>query len=232
MTTIAITGANRGLGLELSRVFAGRGDTVIAGCRNPSSAGELAAVASSVYPVDVGDELSIVEFAAAIGDPPIAVLINNAGIDARTLGASDAERDVLIQSGDQFMGQIKVNSLGPLLVSRALLPNLRQSTNARIVNVSSQIGSMTIAGSMGRDVGYAASKASLNMVTIKLATRLRDDGITVIAIHPGHLRTDMGGAAAAMETSQGATAIAEMIDELTIDDTSTFRRWDGSTHPW
>jgi NAD(P)-dependent dehydrogenase (short-subunit alcohol dehydrogenase family) len=91
---------------------------------------------------------------------------------------------------------------------------------------------MQLAPSMGRDVGYAASKASLNMVTIKLASRLRDDGIAVIAIHPGHLKTDMGGTSAAMETSDGATSIAALIDGLTPDQSGSFLRWDGSTHPW
>jgi len=232
VTTVVITGANRGLGLELTRVFASRGDTVIAGCRNPDEATQLAAATPRVIALDVGDESSIASFAAAIGDEPVDVLINNAGIDARNLGASDADRDVLNQTSDQMLGQIKVNTVGPLLVARGLLASLRQSSNPRIVNVSSQVGSLAIAGTMGRDVGYAASKAALNMVTVKLAVRLRDDSITVIAIHPGHLKTDMGGAAAAMETSQGATAIATLIDGLTPDQSGQFLRWDGSTHPW
>src|SRR5690606_33568852 len=98
-------------------------------------------------------------------------------------------------------GQLQVNAVGPLLLARALLPQLRRSDNPRIVNVSSQVGSMEVGQRVGRDVGYAASKAALNMITIKLATRLRDEQIVVISLHPGHLRTDMGGAAAAMEAS-------------------------------
>jgi NAD(P)-dependent dehydrogenase (short-subunit alcohol dehydrogenase family) len=232
VSTVVITGANRGLGLELVTAYAARGDTVIAGCRTPESAAELRAVTPIVHAVDVGDEQSIAAFARAIGDQPVDVLINNAGIDARAFGATDTERDVLVQPVAHLMGQIEVNAVGALLVSRALLPNLRQSPNARIVNVSSQIGSMEIAQKMGRDAGYAVSKAALNMITIKLANRLRDEGVTAIMIHPGHLKTDMGGPAAAMETADSAGQIVSMIEGLTLADTATFRRWDNTIHPW
>jgi NAD(P)-dependent dehydrogenase (short-subunit alcohol dehydrogenase family) len=130
------------------------------------------------------------------------------------------------------MRQIEVNAIGPLLLARALLANLRLSSNARIVNMSSQIASMEISQKMGRDLGYAVSKAALNMITVKLAVRLRDDGITAVMLHPGYLKTDMGGPAAAMEPTDAAAAIAELIDRLTIADTATFLRWDGSVHPW
>ncbi len=234
--TVVITGANRGLGLELARVYAAAGDTVIAGCRDPGAATDLAAVADHIHTVDVGDEASIEAFVRAIGgdvgDGPVDVVLNNAGIDARNLGADDSQRDVLTQTSAQFMGQIAVNALGPMLLSRGLAEHLRRSDRPRIVNMSSQIGSMEVAQRIGRDVGYAASKAALNMVTIKLAAALRGDGIVTVMLHPGHLRTDMGGPAAAMEADDAARQIVELIDGLTIDDSGTFRRWDGTIHPW
>jgi NAD(P)-dependent dehydrogenase (short-subunit alcohol dehydrogenase family) len=230
--TIVLTGANRGLGLELARAFAGRGDTVIGGCRNPAAATDLAAVTPHVHAVDMGSEVSIDAFVAAIGDRPVDVLINNAGIDARNLGAADDERDVLAQPVDHFLGEITVNTVGPLLLVRGLLRNLRATSNPRIVNVSSQVGSMEVGAKVGRDLGYSVSKAALNMVTVKLGMRLRDEGVTAIALHPGYLKTDMGGAAAAMEPADAAAAIATLVDGLTIDDTGTFKRWDGTTHPW
>ena len=232
MTTIVLTGANRGLGLELARVYAQRGDRVIAGCRNPAAASELAAITDHVHAVDMGDEQSIATFIEAIGEQTVDVVINNAGIDARNLGASDGERDVLTQTPEQLMGQVAVNAVGPWLLSRGLLPQLRRATNPRIVNVTSQIGSMEVGQRIGRDVGYAVSKAALNMITVKLAARLRDDGIVAIVLHPGHLRTDMGGAAAAMEPADAARQIVTLVDGLTIADTGTFRRWDGTIHPW
>lgn len=230
--TIVLTGANRGLGLELARAFAGRGDTVIAGCRNPSAATDLQAVTPHVHAIDLGDDASIAAFAAAAGDRQVDVVINNAAIDARNLGAADGERDVLVQPYDHFIGEIAVNTWGPLALVRGLLPNLRASGNGRIVNVSSQVGSMEVGATMGRDLGYSVSKAALNMVTVKLAMRLRDEGITAIALHPGYMNTAMGGANAPMQPADAAAAIASVVDGLTIADTGTFKRWDGTTHPW
>ena len=232
MSTVVVTGANRGLGLELVRAYAERGDHVIAGCRNPGSASELATLTEHVHAVDMGDERSIAAFVHAIGDQTVDIVVNNAGIDARNLGAADSERDVLTQTPQQLIGQIEVNAVGPWLLSRGLLPQLRQSSSPRIVNITSQIGSMEVSQRIGRDVGYAVSKAALNMITVKLAVRLRDEGIIAVMIHPGFLRTDMGGSAATMGPDESARHIAATVDTLTIDDTGTFRRWDGTVHPW
>ena len=231
MSTVVITGANRGLGLELARAFAGRGDTVIAGCRDPNSATELRAVTPAVLAVDTGDSASIDEFVAAIGDSAVDVLINNAGI-ARNPAAGDDERDVLAQPVEHFIGQMQVNAVGPMLLVRGLLPHLRRSSNGRVINVSSQVGSMEVAKTIGRDVGYAASKAALNMITVKLAARLSDDGIIVVALHPGYLRTAMGGPGAAMEADDAARQIADLVGSLTPEQTGQFLRWDGTIHPW
>jgi NAD(P)-dependent dehydrogenase (short-subunit alcohol dehydrogenase family) len=230
--TVVITGANRGLGLELARAYASRGDKVIAGCRMPSTATELAAVTPHVHPLDVGDERSINAFVTAFGDRTVDILINNAGIDARNLGVADGDRDVLTQSGDHVLDQIRVNAVGPMLVARGLVANLRRSDSPRIVNVSSQVGSMVVGAGMGRDVGYAVSKAALNMITVKLAARLTDDGIIALALHPGYLRTQMGGASAPLGPDQSAAEIVQLVDSLTIEDSGSFRRWDGTEHPW
>jgi NAD(P)-dependent dehydrogenase (short-subunit alcohol dehydrogenase family) len=232
MSTVVVTGANRGLGLELARVYAGRGDRVIAGCRNPAAADELVRLTEHVHALDIGDEQSIAGFIAAIGEQAVDVVVNNAGIDARNLGAADSERDVLTQTPQQLMRQIEVNAVGPWLLSRGLLPHLRRSGGPRIANVTSQIGSMEVSQRIGRDVGYAVSKAALNMITVKLAVRLRDEGIIAILIHPGFLRTDMGGSAATMEAADAARQIVGTIDGLSIADTGSFRRWDGTVHPW
>jgi NAD(P)-dependent dehydrogenase (short-subunit alcohol dehydrogenase family) len=232
MSTVVVTGANRGLGLELARVYAGRGDRVIAGCRNPAAADALATLTQHVHALDIGHEQSIAAFIAAIGEQPVDIVVNNAGIDARNLGAADSERDVLTQTPQQLMGQIEVNAVGPWLLSRGLLPQLRRSDRPRIANITSQIGSMEVSQRIGRDAGYAVSKAALNMITIKLAVRLRDEGIIAVLIHPGFLRTDMGGSAATMEPADAAREIVETIDGLSIADTGSFRRWDGTVHPW
>lgn len=232
MSTVVITGANRGLGLELAREFAGRGHTVVGTCRHPGDAAELAAVAAEVHPLDVGNESSIDAFVAALGDRVVDVLVHNAGVDARAFGATNAERNVFDQTAEQFMGQIRVNALGPMLLTRSLIAHLRRSERPRVVSISSQLGSMEVAQKIGGDVGYGASKAAMNVVTLKLGAALRDDGISCVMFHPGWLRTDMGGSSAAMAADDSARQLADQIDALNIDDTMTFRRWDGSPHPW
>jgi NAD(P)-dependent dehydrogenase (short-subunit alcohol dehydrogenase family) len=232
MDTVVITGANRGLGLELAKVFAARGHSVVGGCRTPVAADELHAVTPHVHCVDTGDERSIADFVAAIGGQPVDVLINNAGLSAEGLGAGPDERDVLLLSPERFMGQMRINALGPMLLVRGLLPALCRSGRPRIVNISSQVGSMVVSSRLGRDVGYAASKAALNMVTVKLAWRLRDEGVIAVALHPGYLRTAMGGADADLDPAEAAGQIANLIDGLTMDQNGSFLRWDGSEHPW
>ena len=227
-----ITGANRGLGLELARAYAGRGDQVIAGCRTPETATDLAAVTPRIDQLDVGDERSILAFVDGLGGRTVDVVINNAGIDARNLGVADADRDVLTLSAEHMLQQIRVNAIGPMLLARGLVPNLRRSDSPKIINMSSQIGSMVVSAGMGRDAGYAVSKAALNMITVKLAARLKDDGIIVIALHPGYLRTAMGGASAPLGADESASALVQLVDGLTINETGSFKRWDATDHPW
>jgi NAD(P)-dependent dehydrogenase (short-subunit alcohol dehydrogenase family) len=230
---VVITGANRGLGLELARVYAARGDAVTAGCRNPDGAIELRQLTGDVHALDVASEDSIERFAAAIGDSPVDVLINNAGIDGRALGVPDDARDVLQLDSADFLAEISVNALGPMLLSRHLLSALRRSSNARIVNVSSTVGSMEVAASVGRDVGYVTSKAALNMITIKLAQRLRDDGIVAVAVHPGVLKTALASPRLeAEDPAVGAVELVALIDRLTLAQSGSFLHRDGSMHPW
>jgi NAD(P)-dependent dehydrogenase (short-subunit alcohol dehydrogenase family) len=230
---VVITGANRGLGLELARRYAERGDEVWGGCRRPDEAAELSEVTDHVVELDVAAEDSIARFAAAVGEDPLDVLINNAGIDARVLGVADGDRDVLDLSGEHFLDEIRVNALGPMLVTRALLAPLRRAECGRIVNVSSMVGSMETAATVGRDIGYVVSKAALNMITVKLAGRLRDDGIIAVAVHPGVLRTPIASPRApAEEPGPAAAEIVALVDSLTPEQSGSFVHRDGSIHPW
>jgi NAD(P)-dependent dehydrogenase (short-subunit alcohol dehydrogenase family) len=231
LTTVVITGANRGLGLALAKQHLAEGATVIGGCRNPDGADELVAAGAEVLALDTSSGESIAAFADAIGDRAVDVLYNNAGIDAKAVGADDAARGALELSGDQFRAVLDVNVLGPLLMVQALADNVRAATG-KIVNVSSQVGSMEVAQHIGRDAAYTTSKAALNMLTLKQSQVLRPDGITVIALHPGWVRSDMGGPKATLEPSTAAAGILTLVDKLSIDDTGSFFQWDGSIHPW
>jgi NAD(P)-dependent dehydrogenase (short-subunit alcohol dehydrogenase family) len=229
---VVVTGANRGIGLELVRSFRARGADVWGGCRRPAEADELRALTDHVHMFDARSDDSIAAFAAAVGPDPVDVLVNNAGIDARVLGVDDAERDVLQLSGQHFLAEMQVNAVAPMLLTRALLEPLRRSSRPRVVNVSSQVGSMVVAATMGRDIGYVASKAALNMITVKQALHLRDDGIVVIALHPGHLKTYLGGPRAPGDVAEAAVTITGLIGRLEPSDSGTFRQADGSIHPW
>jgi NAD(P)-dependent dehydrogenase (short-subunit alcohol dehydrogenase family) len=229
--TIVITGANRGLGLSLARAFVTAGDKVIGGCRNVPAATELAALGAEPLQLDMSNASSIASFAAAIGDRPIDVLVNSAGIDARAVGADDTNRGALTISTNAFEAVMRVNVTGPLLLVQHLAPNLR-AAKGKIVNISSQVGSFEVAQRIGRDVSYATSKVALNMVTLKQSQALAPDGVVVIAMHPGFLRTDMGGPSGEMDPNDAATQIEKTISALTIEQTGHFLRWDGTTHPW
>lgn len=231
MTTVVITGANRGLGLALAQQYAATGAHVVGGCRNPATADQLRATGAEVHPLDMASEASIASFAAALGDRPVDLLINNAGIDAQALGAEDGRRGALDITTDQFRGVIEVNVVGPLHLVQLLAANVR-AVQGKIANISSQVGSFVDAQRIGRDVAYTSSKAALNMVTLKQSQVLKSDGVTVICLHPGWVRSDMGGRGADLEPSEAANGIALVLDKVTIADTGSFYNWDGTIHPW
>ena len=231
MTLVVITGANRGLGLALAQQHTGQGATVIGGCRNPTAAIELSRTGAEVHHLDTASSESIASFAEAVGGRPVDLLYNNAGIDARAVGAEDGARGALDLTEKQFRSVLDVNLLGPWLMVKALVDNVRAAAGI-IVNVSSQVGSIEVAHTIGRDISYSTSKAALNMVTLKQSQVLRSQGVTVIALHPGWMRSDMGGPTAALDPSDSAASIAKLVDGLTIDQTGSFFKWDGSIHPW
>lgn len=231
MTTVVITGANRGLGLALAEHYTAAGANVIAGCRKPSDAGALAATGAEIHPVDLSSESSLADFAAAVGERPVDILFNNAGIDARALGADDAARGALDITPDQFLGVINVNVVGPLRLVQLLADNVR-AARGKVANISSQVGSFEVAKRIGRDAAYSTSKAALNMLSVKQAQALRDDGVIVVAFHPGWVRTDMGGKGADIEPADAAAGVARVVEAATLDDAGGFFRWDGSIHPW
>lgn len=231
MTTVVITGANRGLGLALATQYSNEGFDVIAGCRHPDAAEALRATRAEVHPLDMSSDASIAAFAVVVGDRPVDLLINNAGIDAKALGADDALRGALDITAEQFRGVLDVNVVGPLLLVQQLASNLR-AAQGKVANISSQVGSFVVAQRIGRDVAYTASKAALNMVTVKQSQVLRADGVTVICLHPGWVRSDMGGKGADLEPSEAAAGITRVLDTVTIDDTGSFFNWDGTVHSW
>jgi NAD(P)-dependent dehydrogenase (short-subunit alcohol dehydrogenase family) len=220
MATWLITGANRGIGLELCRQLHARGDTVIAACRTSSL--ELDAVGCRVVDgIDVGRDDVGDALLAALDDESPDVVVNNAGV-ARwdTLDTLDPER-----AREEF----EVNTLGPLRVTLALLPRLREG--AKLAFVSSKAGSIGDVPS-GGNYGYRMSKAALNMAAVNLAGELAPRGIHVVVLHPGSVRTDMTGGRGNVHPSAAAAGLIERIDELDASRSGRFLHADGSEVPW
>ncbi len=229
---VVIVGASRGLGHALALRYLDLDWEVWAGCRSLAHAGELRSGGAVVHAVDVTDERTIARFASAVtAAGPIDVLINSAAIDARSLGADPDARGPFDLSIEHFLTEFQVNAGGPMLVTRALLDPLLQAQTPKIVNLTSRTASMTVGAELCWDIGYNASKAALNALTARTAHLLAGRAI-VVAIHPGWVRTDMGGPDAALEPGPAAQRLVATIDQLTAEHNGCFLQADGTTHPW
>jgi len=230
MATILITGANRGIGLALAEAFVGRGDRVIATVRKPEHLEGLAALMArapdliEVHRLEVTDRASIAALAERLAGRPIDVLINNAGIYGPERQSS------LDMDFDGWLEVLKVNTLAPLAVAQALLPNLRLGSHPRILTVSSGMGSMAFHKSDA--VAYRSSKAAVNKAMQCLATDLKGEGIAVGVCHPGWVKTDMGGAHADISPEMSATGLTRIVDRMNLSHAPEFLAWDGATIPW
>ena len=223
-STVIITGANRGIGLEYARQFAAKGYTVIGTARDPADAKELSAVADRVEQLDVADPASVAALAQRLQGVPIDVLVNNAGMFER--------KDVSLDRVDfAAMEQtLAVNTLGPLRVTQALMSNLRAGKRRIIVNMSSELGS--IEHSNGRWYAYRTSKAALNQVTKTMSVELAPEGFICVVLHPGWVRTDMGGAAATYSPQESVAGLLAVIEKLGPSDNGRFYDFKGTAIPW
>lgn len=232
MKCVLITGTNRGIGLELTRICAARGDRVFAGCRKPIKAIDLGAVAAeypgkvTVLPLDVTDEGCISSCASQVGSQVEAldILVNNAGVNMGDENLSEVNPDVLLTT-------LHINAIGPIMVAKYFRELLHKGDHPKIVNISSESGSFTRMNSF-RGYAYYGSKAAENMYTRSLALDPESAGIIVIAMHPGWVRTDMGGPDAHLSTAESAAGILGVINGLTQADNGKFFTWNGSEHPW
>lgn len=222
--TVVITGANRGLGLEFSRQFAAAGATVIATVRQPETADDLRKLGVRVEPLDVADSASVERFRQRIGDTPVDILINNAGIGSWLLRLEEVDADAL----DRYF---QVNTLGPMRVTRALLPSLRRGEGRTIVNITSDLASLE-RNTQGAAYGYRESKAALNMFTRTLAAELRPEGFICVVISPGWVRTGMGGPKAPQSPSATIAEIIRVLRGLTPKDSGKFLDYRGEQLPW
>jgi NAD(P)-dependent dehydrogenase (short-subunit alcohol dehydrogenase family) len=220
MGLVCITGANRGIGLELAKLYRGRGDDVVAACRSSST--ELDGIGAEVVEgVDVADEVGVARLLEAIGDRRVDVLINNAGVlSNETLDDLDYGR---------IRRQFEINSLGPLRVTATLRDRLGRGSKVAIV--TSRMGSIDD-NTFGGSYGYRMSKAAVNMAGRSLARDLSGDGVAVAILHPGFVRTDMTGGEGLVDPDESAAGLAARIDELTLDTSGSFWHANGERLPW
>jgi len=227
MDTFLITGASRGIGLELSKQCLRAGHNVVSTYRKskPDSFSNLEGSENfSSIDLEVTSSESIKALVSKLGKSCIDVLVNNAGI----LGPeSQSLQDI---DENLWLEVFAVNSISPLSVSRALLPNLLRSANPRIIGISSQMGSLS-RNSTGM-YAYRSSKAALNKIMQVLALEQKDNGITVCPIHPGWVRTDMGGDNADISVEESAAGILTIIENIQLKDSGKFFTWSGEEHAW
>lgn len=234
MATIVITGANRGIGFALAKTYLLDGNRVYAFCRNPDQATELAHIAASsagkltLHPLDIAKGESVAAAAKVLADTPVDVLLNVAGIVG---GRRESVLDTPYTEADfdDWREAFEIMTIGPFRLTQALLPNLI-SAKGKVMTVSSQIASST--WPYGGMYAYGATKAGVNRVMRSLAIDLRDKGVAVASIHPGYVQTDMGGPNAEITPQESAAGIKSVIDNLNLDDTGDFFKWNGEKHAW
>lgn len=233
MQTILITGANRGIGLALTRHLLKDDARIFATCRAPERAHDLTELAHrhaervTILQLDVNDKASIDSAVKAVAAETDALdlLINNAGI-----GGDDSGRILGQLTAAEVSHVITTNAVGPLILTQACRELLKVGDNPRVVMISSGLGSLQRTG--GTSYAYRMSKAAMNMAARVLAFDSAMTGITTVTMNPGWVQTDMGGPSAALKPEESASALRTLIKSLTPSDNGKFFQYDGSELPW
>ena len=231
MSSVLITSANRGLGLEFAAQYLAADWQVYAACRRPQSADELQQLARerpdriSILAMDVTDNASVAAAAASLRERGIDVLINSAGI----VGAP-AQRTGNLDYAS-WRQVLDVNTLGPMRVTEAFIEHLARSARKLVVTITSGMGSIAD-NTSGGSIAYRSSKAAVNMAMRSAAIDLRPRGISCVVLNPGWVRTDMGGPNATLSVEASVTAMRRLIERLGAEQSGKFFNYDGREYPW
>lgn len=226
--TILITGANRGIGLEYVKQYAASGCQVYATVRDPAKATDLQQLVTQyanvqVLALDVATVAAIRDLAGQISAITVDILISNAGTyPESTFGKTDPQA---------WLDAFQVNTLTTYYLAEAFLPQLRRASQAKLIAMTSKMGSIEDNGSGGEYI-YRSSKTALNMVVKSLALDLREFNIAVAALHPGWVRTDMGGPNGLIDTATSVRGLRQVIEHLTCEQSGQFIAYDGKPIPW
>jgi NAD(P)-dependent dehydrogenase (short-subunit alcohol dehydrogenase family) len=218
-----VTGANRGIGLELCRQLSARGSQVIAVVRRSSP--ELDALGCRVIAgIDVSRAQDLAGLSISLGTQKLDLVISNAGIlSNQTLGGIDEN------AIEEILDQFRINALAPVLLAQALRPHM--ASNSRIAVITSRMGSIADNSSGGR-YGYRMSKAAANAAGVSLARDLADEGISVFMLHPGYVRTDMTSHSGLVDVDEAARGLIARLDELGPESSGSFHHANGEILPW
>lgn len=230
MATVLVTGTNRGIGLEFVEQLLDNGHRVLATCRSIDSATELQQLNIahgdlSLFEMDVNRVSSIEEFARKLKGESIDVFINNAGV----YGPKDIEFGNV--DAKTWATVLQINTIAPLLLTQLLIDNFRRGRDRKLIYISSKVGSIADNGGGGGYI-YRSSKTALNQVVKSLSIDLADDNLTVAALHPGWVLTDMGGPNALIDTRTSVAGMLRVIEGLGAQQSGHFLNYDGSTIPW
>lgn len=232
MPSVLITGSNRGLGLEWVRQCAGHGWRVFATCRDPEAAADLQELRSqhpgvSVHRLDVTAPEQIADLAKALHDEPLDRLVNNAAVYFEHWG-KDPVGSI---DYDDWQETFRVNTLGPMRVTEALLSHLARGDNPLVISITSDMGSIAHID-IPRDYAYRSSKAALNAAMHGLAQELQPRGIGVLLLHPGWVRTRMGGNNAPLSAGESVHHMLSLVDRFDPSMSGEVFRYDGTPLPW
>lgn len=236
MPNLLITGANRGIGLQLCKQCLAQGWTVYATCREPENAHELLALHDfqgkendtaqlSVFPLDVRNTTQLENLQAALKNKPVDVLINNAGVHAKKASCFGHCDDATWEEA------VAVNLLAPMKMMECFVDNVASSDMKVIANISSKMGSMAD-NSSGGSYAYRATKAALNAVSVSTAHDLKHRDVIVLVLHPGWVRTDMGGPQGELSVEDSAAMLLKLIQRASLSDSGKFLDIDGTEIPW
>ncbi|MCP6761200.1 MAG: SDR family oxidoreductase [Fischerella sp. CENA71] len=230
MSTVLITGTSRGIGLELATQYAADGWCVLATCRNPKTAKVLQKVQRQypdtvyLHALDVGDHEQIERLGTFLREESVDILINNAGWGEKCATLAD----VTYESWEKSM---RINAYATLKMAQVFLEQLARSRKKTIVTISSQMGSIAQNYS-GTRYAYRASKATVNMIVKTLSVDLSPKGIVVTSLHPGWVKTDLGGSRALISVQESVSGLRQVIGRLTQAESGRFFAYDGTEIPW
>ena len=230
MVTVLVTGANRGIGLEFVKHYLGRGDRVIGTYRDTVSSKELIQMGEDhdsleILTLDVGSDKSLKDFPNQLGDQPIDIFINNAGVFG--------PRNSTFNNVDEknWIPALRINAIAPLLLTQLIIENLRKSSLKKLIYITSKMGSIDDNKGGGSYV-YRSSKTALNAVVKSISVDLADEGMLVALLHPGWVRTDMGGPNGLIDTNTSVSGMIKVIDGLEQTRSGSFFNYDGAEISW